>query len=176
MSEKENNIRKKPSIIKEIPIIQKRTFTNEINIIPIKISFTPKLEQNKNLTENYNSTSRNKLHKINNNNKKHIIPKRLFMTPKIENKYSNNSSLTTSANVIIKNFNYNNVYNISIDKDKKNKEINNTIVDAKYDFKKLYKDHSYNKPKTTSNINYKSEKKNIRNELFYRIQSEKNIL
>ena len=117
MSEKENNIRKKPSIIKEIPIIQKRTFTNEINIIPIKISFTPKLEQNKNLTENYNSTSRNKLHKINNNNKKHIIPKRLFMTPKIENKYSNNSSLTTSANVIIKNFNYNNVYNISIDKE-----------------------------------------------------------
>ena len=148
MSEKENKIRKKQSIIKEIPIIQKRTFTNEINIIPIKISFTPKLEQNKNLTENYNSTSRNKLHKINNNNKIHIIPKRLFMTPKIENKYSNNSSLTTSANVIIKNFNYNNVYNI-----------NNTIVDAKYDFKKLYKEHSYNKPKTTSNINYKNEKK-----------------
>ena len=68
------------------------------------------------------------------------------MTPRVENHFSNNTSMLSTPNVVIKNFNYNNVYNINIDKDKN-----------KMSFNKIYHNYTYNKPKTTSNINLKSD-------------------
>ena len=119
-------------------------------------------------------------------NKNTIINKRIFMTPKVETNYSNNSSVTTPR-VIIKNFNYNNVYNISIDKDKdKNKKENSLSKGTNNDSKSknFYQNYTYNKPKTTTNINIKGDNNNnintnynINRKLSYsRINSEKNIL
>ena len=174
---------KKKQEIKEITILNKKTLTaslkknldlNGINIIPIKIALTPRIKQN--LFKNFNSTSSNKLYKKNNvneENKKNIIQSKIItMTPKVENNFTNVSSINTSPSVIIKNFNYNNIYNIGINKEKNNKKSCN----------KIYKNYTYNKPKTTSNINLKGDmiinlnsyKK--QNDIFLRINSEKNIL
>ena len=196
MTEFDNyNNKSKISEIKEITISNKKSYTsrrmkysnsNGINIIPIKIALTPKIDQN--ITENFNSTSRNILYqknKMNNNieKKNSIINKRIFMTPKIETKFSNNSSSVTTPRVIIKNFNYNNVYNISIDKYKNN---NNKNYSTNTSNKKPYQNYTYNKPKTTSNvnINIKSDINNnninytniIRKFTYTRINSAKNIL
>ena len=67
---------------------------------------------------------------------------------------SKREQISPSANVIIKNFNYNNVYNINID----NKKMKTPKVKRNYAFNKS-KDRfsqqkfTYHKPKTTSNIN-----------------------
>ena len=190
-----NNIANKVPEIKEITISNKKTYTskrlkysNGINIIPIKIAFSPKIDQN--ITENFNLTSRNLLYEKNkkNNNiekKNSITNKRIFMTPKIESNFSNNSPSVTTPRVIIKNFNYNNVYNISIDKDKdKNKNSVSNISNSEYKSKKYYQNYTYNKPKTTSNINIKNDNNNSNNISYNinrkfsysRINSEKNIL
>ena len=196
MTEFDNyNNKSKISEIKEITISNKKSFTskrmkysnsNGINIIPIKIALTPKIDQN--ITENFNSTSRNILYqknKMNNNieKKNSIINKRIFMTPKIETKFSNNSSSVTTPRVIIKNFNYNNVYNISIDKYKNN---NNKNYSTNTSNKKLYQNYTYNKPKTTSNVNINIKSDINNNNINYtninrkftytRINSAKNIL
>ena len=70
------------------------------------------------------------------------------------NAKSKREQISPSANVIIKNFNYNNVYNINIDnqkmktpKVKKNYAFNNSK--ERFSQQKL----AYHKPKTTSNIN-----------------------
>ena len=196
MTEFDNyNNKSKISEIKEITISNKKSYTsrrmkysnsNGINIIPIKIALTPKIDQN--ITENFNSTSRNILYqknKMNNNieKKNSIINKRIFMTPKIETKFSNNSSSVTTPRVIIKNFNYNNVYNISIDKFKNN---NNKNYSTNTSNKKLYQNYTYNKPKTTSNVNINIKSDINNNNINYtninrkftytRINSAKNIL
>ena len=176
-----------PRKIKEITISNKKTITsetkkfpNEINIIPIKITLTPKIKQN--LLKNFNATARHKLYQKNENNdinKKFLIKsKKMIMTPKVEPNYSNCSSSVTSPSVIIKNFNYNNVYNINIDKEK-----------DKMAPQKIYKNYTYNRPKTTSNFNLKNDltfnssiisDNKFKNEKakkdYYRINSEKNIL
>ena len=152
MSELEKTEQKR---IKEITISNKKTFTsakkenlNKINVIPIKIAFTPKI--NHSLTKRFNATLSNKLYQkveLEEENKKNIIKnKKLTMTPRVENHFSNNTSLLSTPNVVIKNFNYNNVYNINIDKEKN-----------KMSFNKIYHNYTYNKPKTTSNINLKSD-------------------
>lgn len=122
---------------------------------------------------------------MNNNieKKNSIINKRIFMTPKIETKFSNNSSSVTTPRVIIKNFNYNNVYNISIDKYKNN---NNKNYSTNTSNKKLYQNYTYNKPKTTSNVNINIKSDINNNNINYtninrkftytRINSAKNIL
>ena len=196
MTEFDNyNNKSKISEIKEITISNKKSYTsrrmkysnsNGINIIPIKIALTPKIDQN--ITENFNSTSRNILYqknKMNNNieKKNSIINKRIFMTPKIETKFSNNSSSVTTPRVIIKNFNYNNVYNISIDKYKNN---NNKNYSTNTSNKKPYQNYTYNKPKTTSNVNINIKSDINNNNINYtninrkftytRINSAKNIL
>ena len=196
MTEFDNyNNKSKISEIKEITISNKKSYTsrrmkysnsNGINIIPIKIALTPKIVQN--ITENFNSTSRNILYqknKMNNNieKKNSIINKRIFMTPKIETKFSNNSSSVTTPRVIIKNFNYNNVYNISIDKYKNN---NNKNYSTNTSNKKPYQNYTYNKPKTTSNVNINIKSDINNNNINYtninrkftytRINSAKNIL
>ena len=196
MTEFDNyNNKSKISEIKEITISNKKSYTsrrmkysnsNGINIIPIKIAITPKIDQN--ITENFNSTSRNILYqknKMNNNieKKNSIINKRIFMTPKIETKFSNNSSSVTTPRVIIKNFNYNNVYNISIDKYKNN---NNENYSTNTSNKKPYQNYTYNKPKTTSNVNINIKSDINNNNINYtninrkftytRINSAKNIL
>ena len=196
MTEFDNyNNKSKISEIKEITISNKKSYTsrrmkysnsNGINIIPIKIAITPKIDQN--ITENFNSTSRNILYqknKMNNNieKKNSIINKRIFMTPKIETKFSNNSSSVTTPRVIIKNFNYNNVYNISIDKYKNN---NNKNYSTNTSNKKPYQNYTYNKPKTTSNVNINIKSDINNNNINYtninrkftytRINSAKNIL
>ena len=196
MTEFDNyNNKSKISEIKEITISNKKSYTsrrmkysnsNGINIIPIKIALTPKIDQN--ITENFNSTSRNILYqknKMNNNieKKNSIINKRIFMTPKIETKFLNNSSSVTTPRVIIKNFNYNNVYNISIDKYKNN---NNKNYSTNTSNKKLYQNYTYNKPKTTSNVNINIKSDINNNNINYtninrkftytRINSAKNIL
>ena len=196
MTEFDNyNNKSKISEIKEITISNKKSYTsrrmkysnsNGINIIPIKIALTPKIDQN--ITENFNSTSRNILYqknKMNNNieKKNSIINKRIFMTPKIETKFSNNSSSVTTPRVIIKNFNYNNVYNISIDKYKNN---NNKNYSTNTSNKELYQNYTYNKPKTTSNVNINIKSDINNNNINYtninrkftytRINSAKNIL
>ena len=196
MTEFDNyNNKSKISEIKEITISNKKSFTskrmkysnsNGINIIPIKIALTPKIDQN--ITENFNSTSRNILYqknKMNNNieKKNSIINKRILMTPKIETKFSNNSSSVTTPRVIIKNFNYNNVYNISIDKYKNN---NNKNYLTNTSNKKPYQNYTYNKPKTTSNVNINIKSDINNNNINYtninrkftytRINSAKNIL
>ena len=196
MTEFDNyNNKSKISEIKEITISNKKSYTsrrmkysnsNGINIIPIKIALKPKIDQN--ITENFNSTSRNILYqknKMNNNieKKNSIINKRIFMTPKIETKFSNNSSSVTTPRVIIKNFNYNNVYNISIDKYKNN---NNKNYSTNTSNKKPYQNYTYNKPKTTSNVNINIKSDINNNNINYtninrkftytRINSAKNIL
>ena len=196
MTEFDNyNNKSKISEIKEITISNKKSYTsrrmkysnsNGINIIPIKIALTPKIDQN--ITENFNSTSRNILYqknKMNNNieKKNSIINKRILMTPKIETKFSNNSSSVTTPRVIIKNFNYNNVYNISIDKYKNN---NNKNYSTNTSNKKPYQNYTYNKPKTTSNVNINIKSDINNNNINYtninrkftytRINSAKNIL
>ena len=196
MTEFDNyNNKSKISEIKEITISNKKSYTsrrmkysnsNGINIIPIKIALTQKIDQN--ITENFNSTSRNILYqknKMNNNieKKNSIINKRIFMTPKIETKFSNNSSSVTTPRVIIKNFNYNNVYNISIDKYKNN---NNKNYSTNTSNKKPYQNYTYNKPKTTSNVNINIKSDINNNNINYtninrkftytRINSAKNIL
>ena len=122
---------------------------------------------------------------MNNNieKKNSIINKRIFMTPKIETKFSNNSSSVTTPRVIIKNFNYNNVYNISIDKYKNN---NNKNYSTNTSNKKPYQNYTYNKPKTTSNVNINIKSDINNNNINYtninrkftytRINSAKNIL
>ena len=78
-------------------------------------------------------------------------------------------SFSPSTSVIIKNFNYNNVYNINIDQNKKNNKFNKTFnnnyknIDNNNDNESLNKlatnkellskKITYNKPKTTSNMN-----------------------
>ena len=196
MTEFDNyNNKSKISEIKEITISNKKSYTsrrmkysnsNGINIIPIKIALTPKIDQN--ITENFNSTSRNILYqknKMNNNieKKNSIINKRIFMTPKIETKFLNNSSSVTTPRVIIKNFNYNNVYNISIDKYKNN---NNKNYSTNTSNKRPYQNYAYNKPKTTSNVNINIKSDINNNNINYtninrkftytRINSAKNIL
>ena len=196
MTEFDNyNNKSKISEIKEITISNKKSYTsrrmkysnsNGINIIPIKIALTPKIDQN--ITENFNFTSGNILYqknKMNNNieKKNSIINKRIFMTPKIETKFSNNSSSVTTPRVIIKNFNYNNVYNISIDKYKNN---NNKNYSTNTSNKKPYQNYTYNKPKTTSNVNINIKSDINNNNINYtninrkftytRINSAKNIL
>ena len=195
MTEFDTNNKSKISEIKEITISNKKSYTsrrmkysnsNGINIIPIKIALTPKIDQN--ITENFNSTSRNILYqknKMNNNieKKNSIINKRIFMTPKIETKFSNNSSSVTTPRVIIKNFNYNNVYNISIDKYRSN---NNKNYSTNTSNKKPYQNYTYNKPKTTSNVNINIKSDINNNNINYtninrkftytRINSAKNIL
>ena len=118
------NFDKSPKKIKEITLSNKKCFTsakkrnNEINIIPIKIALTPRIKEN--ITETKYSPHKTEINydikKSNSNINRipFISCKKIIMTPKIEN----NSSLTSSSNVIIKNFNYSNVYNINIDKDK----------------------------------------------------------
>ena len=169
------NFDKSPKKIKEITLSNKKCFTsakkrnNEINIIPIKIALTPRIKEN--ITETKYSPHKTEINYDTNksNNNINRIPfiscKKIIMTPKIEN----NSSLTSSSNVIIKNFNYSNVYNINIDKDKE-KNI------------KTYQIFTYNKPKTTSNYNMKSFNDNFKiikekekTMFFARFNSEKNI-
>ena len=176
-----------PRKIKEITISNKKTvtsgtkkFPNEINIIPIKITLTPKIKQN--LLKSFNATARHKLYQKNENNdinKKFLIKsKKIIMTPKVESNCSNCSPSLTSPSVIIKNFNYNNVYNINIDKEK------DKMVQSK-----IYKNYTYNRPKTTSNFNLKNDMtfnssiindNKFRNEKekkeYSRINSDKNIL
>ena len=105
------------------------------------------------------------------------------MTPKIETKFWNNSSSVTTPRVIIKNFNYNNVYNISIDKYKNN---NNKNYSTNTSNKRPYQNYAYNKPKTTSNVNINIKSDINNNNINYtninrkftytRINSAKNIL
>lgn len=79
--------------------------------------------------------------------------KKLCATPyrKI-NIRSKREAISPSANVIIKNFNYNNVYNINIDNDKIKKPQNNN-KNNKNDINRFsHKYITYNKPKTTSNL------------------------
>ena len=69
-------------------------------------------------------------------------------------------SISPSANVIIKNFNYNNVYNINIDNDKdkngKEKNMYNNKNPKNENLNRFtHKYITYNKPKTTSNMNIK---------------------
>ena len=181
MSESEEDEQKK---IKEIKISNKGVFVsakkscqNGINIIPIKIALTPKI--NHSITKNFNSTSSNRLYqKIldEENKKKKEDNKILIMTPRVKTNYSNNSSSIKTPNVIIKNINYNNVYNINIEKKTPNK---------------IYKNYTYSKPKTTSNINIKSgtdsnlktniinyntlKKEKEKKSYYLRFNSEKNI-
>ena len=169
------NFDKSPKKIKEITLSNKKCFTsakkrnNEINIIPVKIALTPRIKEN--ITETKYSPHKTEINydikKSNSNINRipFISCKKIIMTPKIEN----NSSLTSSSNVIIKNFNYSNVYNINIDKDKE-KNI------------KTYQIFTYNKPKTTSNYNMKSFNDNFKiikekekTMFFARFNSEKNI-
>ena len=194
MDEIKNNYSlKKKQKIKEITISNKKSlteikkkFSNEINIIPIKIPFSPKVKQN--YTENFNATFHNKIfpkNKINNIEKKNTFRiKKIYMTPKIEPNYSNNASNMTTPRVIIKNFNYNNVYNINIDKEKNKNSLTNSL---QYEFKNknknFYPNFTYNRPKTTSNINIKNnnisnteKKEREQNIVVSRINSEKNIL
>ena len=68
--------------------------------------------------------------------------------------------ISPSANVIIKNFNYNNVYNINIDNDKdkngKEKILYNNKNPKNNNLNRFtHKYITYNKPKTTSNMNIK---------------------
>ena len=80
-------------------------------------------------------------------------------------------TISPSANVIIKNFNYNNVYNINIDNDKNKDNIKNINNNSKNKEKNninrfSHKYITYNKPKTTTNMNIqcvisKKELKNI---------------
>ena len=90
---------------------------------------------------------------------------------------SKRETLSPSANVIIKNFNYNNVYNINIDndnkkntkKDESDKKNNNNKSNNKSDLNRFtHKYITYNKPKTTSNMNFQSSfsKKNIQRNIY----------
>ena len=80
--------------------------------------------------------------------------KLLCNTPyrKININKSKRGNISTSPNVIIKNFNYNNVYNINIDNDKL-KKTKNTHNKNKNNINRFsHKYITYNKPKTTSNL------------------------
>ena len=190
---KNNNNLKKSQKIKEITISNKKNnteikkkFSNEINIIPIKIAFSPKVNHNN--TNNFNATFHNRLLQKNNiiNNTETnntLVNKKIYMTPKIEPNYSNNVSTVTTPRVIIKNFNYNNVYNINIDKEKNKNSLTNSIQ-YEYKNKKFYQNFAYNRPKTTSNINIKNnnnksdidKKENELSIISSKINSENKIL
>ena len=184
MDEIKNNYSlKKNQKIKEITISNKKNnteikknFSNEINIIPIKIAFTPKVKQK--YTENFNATFHNRLLRkniINNTeNNNTLINKKIYMTPKVEHNYSNNVSSVTTPKVIIKNFNYNNVYNINIDKEKNKNLLTNNSTQYEYKNKKFYQNFAYNRPKTTSNINIKNNNNIKYNTEKY--EKEKNII
>ena len=190
---KNNNNLNKNQKIKEITISNnknnteiKKKFSNEINIIPIKIAFSPKVNHNN--TNNFNATFHNRLLQKNNiiNNTETnntLVNKKIYMTPKIEPNYSNNVSTVTTPRVIIKNFNYNNVYNINIDKEKNKNSLTNSIQ-YEHKNKKFYQNFAYNRPKTTSNINIKNnnnksdidKKENELSIISSRINSENKIL
>ena len=190
---KNNNNLNKSQKIKEITISNKKNnseikkkFSNEINIIPIKIAFSPKVNHNN--TNNFNATFHNRLLQKNNiiNNTETnntLVNKKIYMTPKIEPNYSNNVSTVTTPRVIIKNFNYNNVYNINIDKEKNKNSLTNSIQ-YEYKNKKFYQNFAYNRPKTTSNINIKNnnnksdidKKENELSIISSKINSENKIL
>ena len=123
-------------------------FNNSLILSPsVKSEDTP-VNDLKDKTMNYSvvnrNSSKNQLTKFNNC----ITPYRRI------NVKSKREQISPSANVIIKNFNYNNVYNISIDnqkmktpKVKKNYAFNNSK--DRFSQQKF----TYHKPKTTSNIN-----------------------
>ena len=118
--------------------------------IPTKIKYDKKI----NYTESRNNKKEQKFGKDCNTPYRKII----------NNKTRDDCSPSTS--VIIKNFNYNNVYNINIDNEKyqnkKMKKCNNTISKkdndnlslSKSSFKdKLVRKFTYNRPKTSSSMN-----------------------
>jgi hypothetical protein len=115
-----------------------------------------KIDKKITYTENRNETKEEK------SNRNCSTPYRKILNIKPKESFS------PSASVIIKNFNYNNVYNINIDQNKKNNKFNKTFnnnyknidnntdnVSAnKYTNKELIsKKLTYNKPKTTSTMN-----------------------
>ena len=119
-----------------------------------------KLDKKINYTESRNNLKEEKI------NRNYCTPYRKILNTKSKEDFS------PSTSVIIKNFNYNNVYNINIDNEKKqnmknnnlnnktiaknnkdnNLDINNTDTESlgKY---KLSRKFTYNKPKTSTNMN-----------------------
>ena len=130
-----------------------------------------KIDKKKTFSENKSDLKDDKNSKINDRNCN--TPFRKIVNDKSKDTFSPS---TPSTSVIIKNFNYNNVYNINIDNEKdKNKKNNNiTISDKKINNNTLTNYHkndnkkintsknsnkdisqkfTYNKPKTTSGMN-----------------------
>ena len=144
-----------------------------------------KLDNKRTLTQNRNYSKKEKLNKKKDRNCN--TPCRKILNEKPKESFS-------STSVIIKNFNYNNVYNINIDnekeKNKKNNKINNKSGLKKFNKKKnltnlnqndaeaknklstkktFSQKFTYNKPKTTSGMNapYILSKRNINKDVTF---------
>ena len=146
----ETNNSKKQDESKNLNNIYKRENTINNN----QFYSSPLQEQSlENINNTVNEIKIDNLKKYNENgNKLKEKYKKICATPyrKI-NIRSKREATSPSANVIIKNFNYNNVYNINIDNDKIKKQQNNNI--NKNDINRFsHKYITYNKPKTTSNL------------------------
>ena len=163
--------KKEPIKLKQTPILKRNESID--NNDRIKLNYTCRNETTFDNTNNLlylsplhheKSFDNNIIHEININKEIKSTENRSkkFSTPyrKINIK-SKRETLSPSANVIIKNFNYNNVYNINIEKENnKNSKIdesNNNESKNKNDLNRFtHKYITYNKPKTTSNMNFQS--------------------
>ncbi len=121
------------------PLQQEKSFDNTINDV--------KSEKNFKYTQSFNNIK-------DPNSKKFSTPYRRI------NINQKKDRISPSAKVIIKNFNYNNVYNINIDNDKEQKSKDKNLYNNKNHKNKelnrfTHKYITYNKPKTTSNLTIK---------------------
>ena len=167
--------KKKPIKIKLTPVISQKllkiknnvkevnntynTYNDDSNQLYLSPSLKEKSIDNYTINEiemdkkiNYSETRNIRNSKYNKN----------FSTPYRRINIKTQKSSSPSPNVVIKNFNYNNVYNISIENEKneknKNRIDNNKILNnTNNDINRFtHKYITYNKPKTTTNMNMKS--------------------
>ena len=130
IKEKNHTYRNESKLISSSPSEQENLYNNTINDMG---------------KMNNNESKNNKKEKYNNN----------YSTPyRRINMNSKREAISPSPNVIIKNFNYNNVYNINIDNEK-NKKSKNKLFNNKDINRFAHKYITYNKPKTTSNMSIK---------------------
>ena len=130
IKEKNHTYRNESKLICSSPSEQENLYNNTINDMG---------------KMNNNESKNNKKEKYNNN----------YSTPyRRININSKREAISPSPNVIIKNFNYNNVYNINIDNEK-NKKSKNKLFNNKDINRFAHKYITYNKPKTTSNMSIK---------------------
>ena len=154
---KRHNSKLKKNSIPELNSINEKnnSFNKSLYLSPVHALKTEKNNINKFIKRNY-TESRNNIKEIKLNNRNCTTPYRRMLNNQCGEEF------TSSTSVIIKNFNYNNVYNFNLDNERiKNKKIHfsNKNINKNDDitYNETYSNtctsnFTYNKPKTSSGM------------------------